>query len=46
MSGDKFEMIIMAKRKTDMGGVVTIVQVKHYGRGGRDGAEVGLEKHF
>lgn len=36
----------MAKRKTDVWEVVTIVQVKHYGHGGRDGAEVGLEKHF
>lgn len=36
----------MAKGKTDVWGVITIVQVKHYGCGGRDGAEVGLEKHF
>ena len=39
-------MIIMAKGKTDVQGIITTVQVKHYGRGGRDGAEVGLEKHF
>lgn len=36
----------MAKGKTDVLGVITIVQVKHYGHGGRDGAEVGLEKQF
>ena len=36
----------MANGKTDVSGVITIVQVKHYGHGGRDGAEVGLERHF